>query len=289
MLQHQQKQSVVSRTLPQHPVQAHAGATRATVVAASSTWSAQLERHDTPAFAPQTAPRQPVLPPQLPSQPAQLPVREPPSQQSLQQQQGEPASCCSHGAVLTQCQHREQHLVEINARLVDVLLEAQTCPSGPVKARLDAEQKRLLADKQALEKAARQPFSLPDAPFTPPAHQLTFCPPSNCSRPGPPGSIQDSQSAARPLLQSRFAEQPEPPSSSYGFQGNGMHVPSAAAAERSFSVLDRGHSMQPSSSSAWHRGPPEASMDNGSGSFAPDPSLRQVAMLSTPLWPPPLA
>ena len=64
------------------------------------------------------------------------------------------AAPCVHGVPATQCGQRAQHLVEVKARLCDVMLEKGLHAAGSAQCRaLEAEQASLLASKAALETA----------------------------------------------------------------------------------------------------------------------------------------
>ncbi len=166
---------------------------------------------------------------------------------------------CSHGAVLAECYHREQHLKEINARLVDVLLELQE-PGGldPNRDRLEAEKKGLLADKKALE-GARQA----NAPTRPQQHQCST--PSSSGESGMFGTAPEAASARAPQ-QSRFAPEPSfqrgPPDYGPGTAASGGpsgpdRYAGPAHADDGVRSWDRapGSFAEPGHASNWDRGP----------------------------------
>ena len=148
---------------------------------------------------------------------------------------------CSHGAVLAECYHREQHMKDINARLVDVLLELQE-PGGPDSHReqLEAEKKRLLADKKALEMA--RPVS------NPPKQPYQYSTPSTSGDSSVFGSGPEA-TAVRAPQQSRFAAEP--------FQrGPQDYRPSAAASAGPSGPARYAEPLHASSNASnWDKGP----------------------------------
>ena len=137
------------------------------------------------------APQQPAPQPRhigLGSAPARTPQQAPqPS-----------APLCSHGAAPAQCAHRAQHLQEVKARLLDVMLELELhCAPSARRAELEAEKSQLMGAKLALEGAAGAPVP---TPLTPPLQaQSRVAGASPASRSFNPPLQQ------QPQAQSRFA------------------------------------------------------------------------------------
>jgi hypothetical protein len=190
------------------------------------------------------------------------------SEANMQDMQA-PVNHCSHGIVLTSCQHKEQHLREVSARLIEVLLKLQECSDGPEKAKLQDEQGRLMADRQALERSSWGPAPKPDASVSA-SHRTPVGMVSTCNRPA--------NLAAKPALhlplQNMIAPvqaepQQMPGSGPYGPQNMTLCGPSAF--DRGFST-DRGASLLSVGATECDR-VPTAVPDYPA--VAPDPSLRQ--------------
>lgn len=170
------------------------------------------------------------------------------------------AARCNHGAPLSQCPHREQHLKDVIDRLLEVLLELDGQDKGPHTASLEAEKQRLLADKEALEGARISVQS---------QQQKQYSTPSTSSGSSMLGSSFEPASVRAPQ-QSRFAsEQVQRATSEHG--------PNTAASAGP-SGLDRfGATLHTSTSNSnWDREPISTSYEGSEYSAAaPDPTLRQ--------------
>jgi len=181
-----------------------------------------------------------------------------------------PMALCSHGVALLQCHVREQHLRDINARLVDVLLELQEpgC-SGIQKGHLEAEKQRLLADKKALEAARTLRVQM--------QHQTQFSTPSISSRVNSFSVAPEPAPVRAPQQQSRFAAQQIQHDVLDFEPSHTANAPPYAPSAGPF-VPDRfdGPCQISSSISNWDRGPINSSYEGSEYvAAAPDPSLRQ--------------
>lgn len=179
-----------------------------------------------------------------------------------------PMALCSHGVALLQCHHREQHLRDINARLVDVLLELQESGcSGMQKGELEAEKQRLLANKKALEAARTLGIQT--------QQQTPSSTPSTSSRVNSYSSAPDPAPVRAPPQQSRFAAQQiqhgAPDFEPFYAANAPPYAPSVGALDRFDGPLQIS-----SSTSNWDRGPINSSYEGSEHvAAAPDPSLRQ--------------
>ncbi|BDA40672.1 ATP-dependent DNA helicase Q-like 4A [Coccomyxa sp. Obi] len=170
------------------------------------------------------------------------------------------AARCSHGAPLSQCPHREQHLVDVNARLVQVLLAIEGKDKGPHTASLEAEKQHLLADKEALE-GARTSVQF--------QQQKQYSTPSTSSGSSMPGSSFEPASVRAPQ-QSRFASEQLP-------RGTSEYGPNTGATAGPYGPERFGGPLHTSASNSnWEREPIAISYEGSDYSAAaPDPTLRQ--------------
>ena len=168
---------------------------------------------------------------------------------------------CSHGVPLSQCPHGEQHLIDINARLVQVLMALfEMKDKGPHWASLEAERLRLLADMEAVGAAQTsvqsQQQKQGSTPSTSPGSSML-------------GSSFDPASVRAPQ-QSRFA-------SGQVQRGTSEYGPNTGASAGPSGPDTFGGTLHGSTSSGSREREPIPVTYEGScySAAAPDPTLRQ--------------